>query len=153
MNERSQRNYEDNYLKRGLTIALLILLVAVYGFGVTERTKEQVSHITDISETDDTANQGDAPIGSHVSLARQSCLIQFVEEASGLLSRRSRESVRRFASSAKDVQARLQYLFHVLLLAIILLAITLSLILLYGDHISPSSIRIVTYLHDQDGLK
>ena len=139
-------------MKRFLTIILMFFLLGLYGLGVTEHAKEQIANLTDQTVAGETAEEK-TPIHPTAYYTYQSCLIQFAEEAGGLLSRRCRESVKRAASSSRDIQVRMQWLLFFLFLAIAALLCDNEYFSLSGIYVLSSSIRIVTYLHDQDGLK
>ncbi len=139
-------------MKRSLTIILMLLLLGLYGLGVAEHTKEQISYLTDQTAAGGMV-ESNTPTHTTYYLARQSCLIQFAEEAGGLLSRHCRESLKRIVSSARDVQIRVQLLLLFLLIIIASLLCASAYYSLPGIYVRSSSIRIVTYLHDQDGLK
>ena len=150
-NRNVNRHPKERFLKRFLTIIMMLFLLGSYGLGVAEHAKVQISTLAAQTDADETA-EGSAPIQPVSYFTHQSCLIQFAEEAGGLLSRRCRESVKRAASS-RDVQVRMQWLLFFLFLAVAALLCCSAYFSLPGIYVLSSSIRIVSYLHDQDGLK
>ena len=139
-------------LKRSLTIVLLFMLLAEFGFGFTKRATDQISDISYQFMTDEESAE-EHPLMPGSSLSHHSYLIQFVEEASGMLSRRGREIVRRTSSSAKDAKVRIHHILLLLIIAILALLCCRPYFSLPGIYVLSSSGRIIFYQHDQDGLK
>ena len=131
---------------------MMLFLLGLYGLGAMEQVKEQISCFAEQTTADSMAEDN---IPAHTSsyLAHRSCLIPFAEEAAGLIARRCRESVKRAASSSRDVRMRMQWLLFFLVLTILAMLCASIYFSLPGIFVRSSSIRIVSYLHDQDGLK
>ena len=132
---------------RTIFLVLLIFILSIGCFGTTERLSEWIRILN-------TRQIGQSmPLGEGYQLTRGTFLLQYAREAGGLSGSQTKETIQNSLGLSADLHLRLS----AVVLVFLVIASGLISAAFYSRRImfviNRPELSVITYIHDQDGLK